>query len=93
MKRIINGKVYDTAKAEAITDNEFSDGNNPMNCGHCTTLYKTAISKGAQNLLNDFEMVCDLRMLTSAITHELNDKKPDLKAIRKAIKAFVAKWN
>jgi hypothetical protein len=42
MKKIINGKSYDTATAEAIADNQFSDGSNRMPGGRSTTLYKTA---------------------------------------------------
>jgi hypothetical protein len=41
MKAVIRGKQYDTETAEAIADNEFSDGTNRMNTGRCTTLYKT----------------------------------------------------
>jgi hypothetical protein len=41
MKQIVNGKLYNTDTAEAIADNEFSDGTNRMNCGRCSTLYKT----------------------------------------------------
>ncbi len=41
MKKIINGKLYDTETSEAIADNEFRDGSNRMNCGRRTTLYKT----------------------------------------------------
>ena len=41
MKKVINGKSYDTATAEAIADNEFSDGSNRMTGGRSTNLYKT----------------------------------------------------
>jgi hypothetical protein len=41
MKRIIDGKVYNTETAKRIADNQFRDGSNRMNCGTCTTLYKT----------------------------------------------------
>ncbi len=45
MKQIINGKLYDTEKAEKIADNHFSDGSNRLSHGRGTTLYKT--EKGA----------------------------------------------
>jgi len=41
MKKVIGGKLYDTSTAEAIADNEFSDGSNKMPGGRCSTLYKT----------------------------------------------------
>jgi hypothetical protein len=41
MKKVINGKVYNTDTAKAIADDEFRDGSNRMNRGRCTTLYKT----------------------------------------------------
>jgi len=41
MKKVINGKLYNTETAEEIADNTFSDGSNRMNTGRCTTLYKT----------------------------------------------------
>jgi hypothetical protein len=40
-KKIIAGKMYNTATAEAIADNEFSDGTNRLNHGRATTLYKS----------------------------------------------------
>jgi len=45
MKKVIEGKIYNTETAEAIADNEFSDGTNRMSHGRCLTLYKT--KKGA----------------------------------------------
>lgn len=42
MKKVINGKSYDTEKAEAIADDHFKDGNNRLSHGRGTTLYKTA---------------------------------------------------
>ena len=44
MKKIIGGKIYDTATASAIADNEFGDGTNRLTHGRATTLYRT--SKG-----------------------------------------------
>lgn len=41
MKKIINGKVYDTKTAELIADNEYWDGNNMDRNGRNTYLYKT----------------------------------------------------
>ena len=41
MKKVINGKSYNTETATAIADDEFSDGSNRMSHGRCTTLYKT----------------------------------------------------
>jgi len=45
MKRVINGKLYNTDTADPIADNTFRDGSNRMNCGRCTTLYKTGLGK------------------------------------------------
>jgi hypothetical protein len=41
MRQIIGGKIYDTEKAEKLATNEFSDGNNRLQHGRATTLYKT----------------------------------------------------
>ena len=41
MKQIINGKIYNTETADHVANNEFSDGSNRMNCGRCTSLWKT----------------------------------------------------
>ena len=41
MKQIIQGKLYDTDKAELIADNEFYDGSNRISRGRATYLYRT----------------------------------------------------
>jgi hypothetical protein len=41
MRRVIDGKLYDTEKATLLADNEFSDGTNPISHGRATYLYKT----------------------------------------------------
>lgn len=45
MEKVINGKLYRTGTATELANNEFQDNTNRMNCGRCTTLYKT--KKGA----------------------------------------------
>ena len=41
MKKVINGKLYNTETAECIADNEFNDGTNRLSHGRATSLYKT----------------------------------------------------
>ena len=41
MKRVINGKLYNTDTSELVCDNTWRDGTNRMNTGRCTSLYKT----------------------------------------------------
>ena len=41
MKQIINRKLYNTATAILIADNEFQDGTNRLNTGTAQFLYKT----------------------------------------------------
>jgi len=41
MRKIINGKAYDTSTATLIADNEFADGNNRLSGGRATYLYRT----------------------------------------------------
>ena len=41
MEQVIDGKIYDTDRAEAIADDEFSDGSNRLTRGRGRTLYKT----------------------------------------------------
>ncbi len=41
MRRIINGKAYDTKTADLIADDEFSDGNNQFSHGRASYLYRT----------------------------------------------------
>ena len=45
MKQIIDGRLYDTEKAELVTSNHFWDGSNWERDGRNTYLYKT--TKGA----------------------------------------------
>ncbi len=48
MKKIINGKWYDTEIAEFVASNEFRDGENRRNTGRITYLYKTKKKDGVQ---------------------------------------------
>lgn len=42
MKRIINGKLYNTETAEELCSNEYRQNSaNRLNNGRCTTIYKT----------------------------------------------------
>ena len=41
MKRVVNGKLYDTSTAKLIADDEFSDGRNRLSGGRGSYLYKT----------------------------------------------------